>query len=493
MKTYVLDLNLEIVLYGFNRYSLELMRKLKEYSYKEISFIDRRANELRCSEEIQVYTVENISQYVDVNHACVIIMLQNALQHDAIAANLYKLGFEKIIFVPMQQKYNIGIANKFRCLYNLLLLGEISDVKEIPFYNALFLEDKKAKLEILDQSKNYLIVRAICDIVYTNPVSAVGGKRNLLKYADIPLSAYKPYNELFMYLQGEGGELEEYLQDYGVNSCNYTNSYVNNDIIVQREKLYEVWNEHFQEGLEFFVSSAPLAEWNKNGYFNLLEGQHRTLFLLKKGVYYLPIRISRVDWEKWQNTKRVRQLNNIINTSVLGISPVQNPYFQESSFYNKVSIINSMLNIQQKIARDLYYGKKILAIDEMLGYYGINLCRMGAKSVTLYAENFSQEEIIQSLIDLYGLEKISIEKQINWEEINQFSFISVIGENNIIKAIKNELLHLFSKIEVKTVLISMTKGEYELVDGELKQRLTIISRVFLEGEMIDIYLLNRDS
>ena len=45
----------------------------------------------------------------------------------------------------------------------------------------------------------------------------------------------------------------------------------------------------------YFVAAAPKAVWNKKGYLNLCEGQHRCVYLLTKGMKKVPVRLEKAD------------------------------------------------------------------------------------------------------------------------------------------------------------------------------------------------------
>lgn len=481
MQYWVWNKELKIFLYGVNRYSQELADTLRDSDFQVSAYIDRRAKELKNINGVDVYEMESIFSDIS-NKICVIILLQNAMQHDEIAKEIFCKGVEKIIFVPMLLNYNKLYANDLRRIYNRILLGDFEEI-EVPYYRMLVQDsDLKRGETFYLESKDYITISVSADILYTT-------MREVEPYADIPLVAFKPYNQMFRYFLSEGtGDVREYLEKYGVNSCNYAHSFTDDDVILQREMLYELWNEHFQEGIDFFISSAPLARWNSKGYFNLMEGQHRTLFLLKKGIYYLPVQISREDYEKWKNISIVDEIKDdeqVINAQV----PIPHPYFHKKSFYNKISIIDSMLQIQQNLSESLYRDKEILSIDSICGYYGFNLRRMGGRSVTLFAVDDSDRRTMMSFLELYRLEGIDIQTDLKREIYQQFSFVSIIGSNEKIDCFKWDIVNDFDNLKSEAVLLSLTHKEMKAISETIKKRMVLVSKVFMETEISEIYLL----
>ena len=481
MQYWVWNRELKIFLYGVNRYSQELADTLRDSDFQVSAYIDRRAKELKNINGVDVYEMKSVFSDIS-NKICVIIMLQNAMQHDEIAKELFDKGVEKIIFVPMLLNYNKVYANDLRRIYNRILLGDLEEI-EVPYYRML-VQDSELKLDetFYIESKNYITLSVSADILYTTI-------KEVNPYADIPLVAFKPYDQMFRYFLAEGaGDVKEYLEKYGVNSCNYTHSFTDDDIILQREMLYEIWNEHFQEGIDFFVSSAPLARWNSKGYFNLMEGQHRTLFLIKKGIYYLPVQISREDYERWKNISIADEIKGdekVINAKC----PIHNPYFQKNSFYNKISVIDSMLQIQQNLPEVLYRDKEILNIDLIYGYYGFNFCRMGGRSVTLFAVDDNDRHIMKSFVELYRLKGINIQTGLPIHRLQQFHFISIIGYNEKFDYLKWYIINDFDNLKLEAVLLSLTHKEMTSMNESMKKRVVLVSKVYMEKVMSGIYLL----
>ena len=483
MNTYAFNTNLKIILYGVNVYSKNLQKALAARNYDVCAFIDKRAQELRSIDNVNVYTMEQIRLLDDLKSACVIIMLQNALQHESIAKTLYDIGFSKIIFIPMKLNCHTCLADQFRRIYNLILLEQLENLDDIPFYSELLAERKK-DLHICDISKDYLTIRVSVDAIYTNPARVVKDNSNLLKYADIPLVAYKPYDKLFECLQGLDDDIEEYLQDYGINSCNYSNSYQNRDIIIQRENLYNLWEEHFQNNFIFFVSSAPLAEWNQKGYINLLEGQHRTLFLIKKGIYFVPIRVSRKDYQefcKFNIVDEIVESNMYLNNIALDALLLNNN--------RKITLTKVMLELQKKIEKEIYLNKKVLDISMYDGYYGINFLKMGADKITICIENSVERNRLNEFVRRnYTDGVIEVNESIKYDCINKFETIILLGNNDFIDSYKKYVFLNLQASNNEYIIFSCTEDELSHLSDYVREKARFITRIFINGELVNIFL-----
>lgn len=282
---------IKIIVYGFNNYAKNLISKLNNSLFEVISIIDKRYQEIITYNNIPIICEDDA---YSIEHDVMIIALQNAMLHDDIARRFNSISADSVIFVPMKYvAFNVEEDNKMREIYNYIMFewdGTI-EYEQGSFVKSIT-QDMVLKSECITKMIDNRFIYTV----------AKDNKDNELfhKYADVHISVFRPYNALMYYLmEDKQSDINEYLQDYGVNSCKYTNSFDNHDIIEQRRALFEIWEKHFEVKDGFFVTSAPLAEWNSNGYFNLLEGQHRCIYLYNKLMKKIPLRITKDDYNKY--------------------------------------------------------------------------------------------------------------------------------------------------------------------------------------------------
>lgn len=391
-STFCFSKELQIVLYGVNHYSEKLYGSLTDAGYTVAAYFDQRYAELEGKYPVPVYSLKNHPfTNRDKTNFCVVIMLQNAMQHESIAMEFLRQGFHKILFVPMESMLRETTALALRYQYNILLSGQFQLLQEIPFFeeNALQSETDAAFSTIRDE-KNFRIIWCPAELVYTNP-PRVCNKPATLRYANVPLYSYLPYVSLFEYLQGEGGEKQQYLNEYGVNSCAYTNSLTDAKVLLQRRELLEIYKNALNKGMDFFISSAPPAEWNEEfKVFNLLEGQHRSLFLVMQEFRYIPIRISQSDYKKWEYRCEDANLQNYLKKHADRFPVLHPQYHKISETANRNDLlqlksIQKYLSSRQNSCRELLEGKTVLDLSGTYGYYARNALRMRAESAVLYA------------------------------------------------------------------------------------------------------------
>lgn len=294
------------------------------------AFIDRRAEEIGDINGIPVYATFPSAKSGD----CLIIALQNALQHDDIAKQANEHGFERILYVPMNSEIAQDKAQIMRNAYNSVILNDwVAEQRPIPNYSEMYSSDALASAlpdEKPANNNKYIVVRVPIDVVYTSLEAN--------EFSDMPLAAFHPYNILFDYFESKSPKEPDTPNAYLERNAqrDYTGKKDVKKTIAMRGECIEKYTEFFQDGLDFALSSAPLAQWNARACFNLCEGHHRTIWLLRNGIYYLPLRISIDDYKKYANIEALKEIRTDVSfINIQHLTPISNPCFNKSSFHNK--------------------------------------------------------------------------------------------------------------------------------------------------------------
>ena len=225
--------------------------------------------------------------------------------------------------------------------------------------------------------------------------------------------------------------------------------------------------------MQFFISSAPLAQLNSKGYFNLLEGQHRSLFLIRKGIYQLPVRISQEDLSIF--LERKRRTEEIFR---------ENLKLKNKLFKFKYSIMESLLQIQRKLDKKYYQDISIYCIDNFYGYYAFKFWQMGAGKVIVGVKDEEEKNLIKKINGIYENSTLEIEL-IKEDRVKNFSFICVICDDYKLK------YRIFEKAREKknvTVLVDFSFAEMEAIKDTVED-FSVISKVFAGNTMKNIYLV----
>lgn len=375
---YRIDTATKFYLYGVNYQAKKILHNLIRNGFTVDAIIDRNVNQNNIL-DAKIISIEMLNDRIlgKVNY-CIIICLQNALQHDSVVKKLLEYGFSQIIFLPINFNLSDKKANILRKLFNKIIRGENILNAEIPFiHTGAILDDG-----IIEYSSDEFLYAWIpVELVYTNAVSVADEH---VPFIDRPLSVFYPYFELYDFLEGRIEQCEDYfiLQQY-VKPSIQEDKWKKN-ILLQRQELIYIFEREFRKGMSFFIASASQAVWNKKGYFNIKDGAHRNIFLIRKGVQYLPLAISKCEYEIWMNTQYFRKyihklMNDIIDHPYL----IEHPYLEG---------YNLNWEINYKIGTALEYiflyknieSKKIIFYGRYADYYARRINRLNIGKIYLY-------------------------------------------------------------------------------------------------------------
>lgn len=416
--TFCFTKELRLILYGVNFVSEGLYHTLKDAGYHVEAFFDRRHRELDGQYPVPVCALsEDPFESEEKDGFCVAILLQNAMQHESIARKFLKRGYRRILFAPMSGGLQDEMAEALRKAYNLLLEGEYQELRDIPIlHEDLFEQEAAALHSVIREEGDHLVVWV--------PVELLRSGLDFLEYPEsinIPLSAYTHYLELFQYLQGEGGDCQIYLERWEALRYKFPNSYTDKDFLMQRKQLLETYMTELNKGMNFFTSSAATAVWNDElKALNLVDGHHRSVFLLMQGFRYIPVRITREDFQKWNLACRSERLNACLSNG--GKRPhILHPGYKKICEISDRTDLLQLQSIQRYMAvrRDTWLeGMSVLDLSGTYGYFARNALRMRASRASLYApEGKELAREIHALEGLPGVETLD-----EWDEAGKTAY-----------------------------------------------------------------------
>ena len=432
LNTYELNQTNDIYLYGINSYAKGQLEMLDKAGYNVKALIDQRAGE---AEEYCGCSVVNKAVFLEVNqnnsNAVVVIMLQNAMQHDNLALEFMKNGISKVLFVPMNGLVHRKYAAKLRHDYNRFLFGQYGLLQDLLCVQDVLYEKKWGDLgTLIQRDEDMLTAWVPVELLYTNPLEAVKGKKAQEEYSDIPIGAYKPYVDMIRYIEHGEGDMQQYLKEYGVNSCGYRNLFDDKTVLLQRKRLLDIYHTELNYGMDFFISSAPLVKWNDRGFFNLMEGQHRSIWLMLNGIRRIPVRMDNEDYSKWGNESSASKLYSYLLDEAVECltAPFSNPFLRGFPANDEMLVEKKLLTIQEYLGVKMLKGKRILDISPYQGYFGRNAVRMGAQNVTIL--EIAHKELIELLNASASMEDIEV----------------VSAQNQITKDV--DIIFAFGKVEI---------------------------------------------
>ncbi len=291
-------------IYGYTTRGKKLIQKLKKDGCNVKGFIDRDAKYLKEEED-------NIINSSDINISCesiIVISCQTINTSLKIAEDLSKQGYNNLIFMVAGKKFQRKYALDIRRIYEKIFVeGIIEYGKNLYKYNRGIINQEK-KNRFLD---NNVTIEVPIELLYTKTISQVEKERklssiekvryNIMDSADIPLLIIKDVNLFFELVFKGKGDAQEYFSTYAyLGNRDYTSC------IEDRIATLEIWREELKKGLDYFFDAAASVQWNEKGYFNVIDGVHRSLFLYYSGIHFIPVTMTKVDYSFYYN-KKIRQ------------------------------------------------------------------------------------------------------------------------------------------------------------------------------------------
>lgn len=386
----------------------------------------------------------------------IIISLSDGTKHKEIVEELYSIGYIYFVFIPLG--YMLDAEKKIQLTeqYNKVLEGN-NIINEIEKYD-IICSNKNIIRGIIKKSGECVWVWMSHEILYSENIYSWTGDMTKIRCVnngiDVNLNQYYWYHELFDYLEGKRTECNSYLSIFNYNAESATEK------IKNREKLYNDLKMNLQHGMEFFKLAAPGGVWNENAYFNIIGGNHRTVFLQHQGFLYYPIKISKSDFTHWMNEPCLNKILEYMEREDIKETyvPIPHPYFFEfpSKRENrKETVLKSILKYFGPIRLK---GKRVVDASQYQGYFARVSSRMQAEYVSCFSEDAIFCMLIMGLLHIKNVELVY-----SMEELR----------NRCHKAD-----YVFAMANIKKVLDTDLLTNYE---GEL----------FIESEQIDDSLIKQ--
>lgn len=223
------------------------------------------------------------------------------------------------------------------------------------------------------------------------------------RWADLPMIMFEPHKSLYAFFL--------YGLEYPNNYCKwfqkiYTtrglfSGYTNEMLIEKRLREFRIMQGELNKGMFFFIEHPAKAKWNPKGYFNLLDGHHRTMFLYSSGLTRIPVQITRNDYDMWCNKEMAVSVHEIIKKQKRKefYQPILNPYYLDLNSYREGYAKSRYHYIMEYFGSQRLTDKKVIDIGANLGYMGQAFARMGC-DVTLLEPDPLNCELMRKINDL---------------------------------------------------------------------------------------------
>lgn len=472
-------------LYGAGELGKKVLRNFLRNGIAVKAFIDQKVE--GSVKDVPIVHPDNLNLIGNENaNSIVIICLNSGMLHKEVANKLYNIGFCKIVFLPMGD-YSIEYSEKVRMtvIYNEALSGiDISD--KIKDYN-----------EYVDIPWKDNIIRYECDDILTWVGQEILFSENIDDWKgditkihrindgiDVNLNAYCWIHNLFDYLEGKVLDCSLYLSIYQTDSQVVDRK----RIIRDRESLYVDLQNKLSRGIDFFVEAATNVAWNSKGYFNIIGGNHRTIFLQHKGYVFYPVRMEKQDFIIWKNEECLSDLTQYIRLNEIEHTyvPIPHPFFLNFPYLRETGGDTVLSNILRYLGPIRLEGKNVIDVSQYEGYFARIARRMCAQRVLFYSDTKRINYLAEKIFKLLHLKDIEVVD--NRHDLKQACNNADIlfGMLNTEELVNGNYLQYFSGILFTEFYTSNEKFVKKVISNTQMNYYEMLHREVYDGEMLEI-------
>ncbi len=333
--TFRLDKTVPIVLYGASAVGKLFYNILSRRDYQVIGFIDKRHDEIADINGCPVFSIDQ-----KINDPCVVIIaIKNVFEQEKIAKELFKRGYERLIYRPKkivdgECDDQLQIINdtydeieRFKWIGDDSIPLELDyDIPKITGFPRISLKDTALRSAYGDK------------VIASIPIMYIYSAQQKLMpdypWAEKSIVTLVPHTALYKYLWDGGEDKTKWYIDF----CSY-GARNNNVEITQRWKQNLIDNrlivltamkKSLEQDFNFFYRNPPEGIWNEEkGYFNLNGGRHRAALFVYENFYTMPLEICREDYERYLNLPVLKKVEEYMQRTDMDSleAPVAHPYF----------------------------------------------------------------------------------------------------------------------------------------------------------------------
>lgn len=401
----------KIFLYGAGSTAKVLIEKLKKEKIEIYKFIDKRFDTIKEFLGIEVIGLEKIREILYKDEFVIIITTRNVFEHFKIANELYEQGFENIIFKPYSVLKGYGNEEllKLSLVHDCYMANMKTFEGQIPKYRG---DDMPISLDkaIISEDKDMVKAFVPAELLYSNLVDGsewedmnfVSNYIAVKLYQALETSNYETFeasiNNYINRFAKKGAVF------HGVN----TEGEWENILIDSRIKSYSEMTKLFALDYNFFIKNSTTVKRSSDRKLRLIKsGKNRVSFLIAKGMQYIPVNISKKDYEDFLNYKKIAVFKDYIKKNRIKefFAPLPHPYFYEHVYIAEnycsvcLSKVGNLISEFVFYKYGVYYFEKIKVLECIFdqGSLGRHLSLMG---MNVYRSEFANKELTEKIDEL---------------------------------------------------------------------------------------------
>lgn len=416
--------------------------KLLKLGCQVMGFIDRQGNQLPPIDDFPIRTLEDtLDSWEHPEKSVVVITVANRFLHSEIAQQLWDSGFSYVLFEPAQVVTEEEKHLSF--LYNQLasVMEEGSQFLHQKMPSCFSLNQRQErKLYLRKEEKGSVVTFVPTEIVHTKTASMIESEGIPVKKAlgKIVGKNFSHKNIMLYFYEGVQKsilDLEDSLtlRDFFKDCL----SEIRRDTITEAhfEKVFKERYDVLQK-MEFKFATDPLffqnnpcdLAWCEDGIFHLMDGNNRNCFLVSKGIYLLPARMSEEDFSKWVHQPVLDKVISFLKEHSIKTFdyPIAHPYFLQKESREEIFSHQKALCVGRWLEGYDLSKWKVLDVQSQTGFYSHLLTKMGAEVTSLECDPilFQLQLLLNQLLYVEGihLRQESVE-EISSGEVYDLTFV----------------------------------------------------------------------
>ena len=433
----------KVVFYGYSQFDTVQFKYQEMYSlgYQVIGYLDQRAEEIAPYINVSCWTKEDFPySQKERKDVVVILLLQNGRLHEGIAEGLHSYGFEKLLFIP--EKIDTLQKKQMVQKYNSFIRSEYTGLTNIPEWDDIFGNSCRENNEFLRYEEQNCTVYVPVELLFTYELED-GGEENICFAKD--------YQELFSVLEGKTFVCDNYFEFMGADT-----ELKKEKLLSDRYSLYCMWEYYRQHDMEYFIEAAAIVSWNPKGYFTIIDGHHRVMYLMNKGYKKIPVSMTNENYSRWCNHIQKPEYEELKARCI----PVPHPAFLQEEYMYSEHWWNVICYLYEIGHHALC---RLVEIDDYMGYYAGVYQRIvkGTSAVILdYESEISLCQIMQNC--MHQSVPIIKSSEVKFQE-NDIIYLKYNDD-------ENRFMQLIRKVHGQCMIIDLPEmGSKKLLEQILKE------------------------
>lgn len=319
MDCFSINQDMGFIIYGAGGNCYHIKNLLQNAKYSVEAILDKRAETIHDIEMIPVYTLEKFALMDDVKqNRIIIISVKNVFEHINIVRELLEQGYKNIIYkpFPVLQGEQDEEWDSINYAYEMIVEHEkLLDLRQkqiacsrgnhlMTFKDELYMKEDKEKVMC------WMPVELVCN--YSREDA----------YKQLPMAAYYPLLNLYRYLLDSGikqgwEDIEKDFFLYAIDwvertGKEFTDS-LKSSMLNSRIDVFGEMQKKADIDKDFFVRNAVSVKRIDSLRFSLsTSGRNRVSFLIARGSRFIPVYVSREDYNAWMNPDKFEKLRQYL-------------------------------------------------------------------------------------------------------------------------------------------------------------------------------------